>query len=102
MLLGRMWNVAPLATDRAPRSTAVRLAIGTFYSGLYLAVLIGAARKKCAADWTAWRPVFILIVGFTAVHALYWADMRMRSPLVPAIALLAAACFCSRIRTSRS
>ena len=33
--------------------------------------------------------MLVLIVSFTAVHALYWADMRMRTPLVPAIALLA-------------
>jgi 4-amino-4-deoxy-L-arabinose transferase-like glycosyltransferase len=89
-LLGRMWNVVPLATDGATRSTAVRLAIGTFYSALFLAVLIAVARRP-RADWFAWRPVLVLIVGFTAVHSLYWADMRMRTPLVPAIALVAAA-----------
>ena len=43
-------------------------------------------------EWNcAWRPVLVLIVSFTAVHSIYWADMRMRAPLVPAIALLAAA-----------
>jgi hypothetical protein len=94
-LLGRMWNVVPLATDRSTRSAAARLAIGTFYTGLFLAVLIGVARNR-RADWFAWRPVLILIVSFTAVHALYWADMRMRTPLVPAIALLAALCFSAR------
>jgi len=31
-----------------------------------------------------------LILSLTAVHAFYWSDMRMRAPLVPAIALLAA------------
>ena len=45
-LLGRMWNVVPLATDRRTRSTTVRLAIGTFYSTLFLAVLIGIARHR--------------------------------------------------------
>jgi hypothetical protein len=90
-LWGRMWNAVPLATDRGARSAVVRLAIGAFYSGLFLAVLIGVARHR-HADWTLWRPVVVLIVAFTAVHALYWADMRMRTPLVPAIALLAATC----------
>jgi hypothetical protein len=73
----------------------VRLAIGTFYSALFLAVLIGIARHR-RSDWYAWRPVLVLIVSFTAVHALYWADMRMRTPLVPALALLAGSCFSSR------
>ena len=94
-LLGRMWNVVPLETDRSTQSATVRLAIGAFYSGLFLAVLIGVARHR-HADWIAWRPVLVLIVGFTAVHSLYWADMRMRTPLVPAVALLAAACFAAR------
>ncbi|HLJ10230.1 MAG TPA: hypothetical protein VKU82_03525, partial [Planctomycetaceae bacterium] len=89
-LLRRLWNVVPLATDRTTRSTTVRLTIGVLYSGIFLAVLIGVARKR-RADWPAWRPVLVLIVSFTAVHSLYWADMRMRAPLVPAIALLATA-----------
>jgi 4-amino-4-deoxy-L-arabinose transferase-like glycosyltransferase len=91
-LLGRMWNVVPLPTDRTTRSTAARLAIGALYSALFLAVLIGFARNR-RGDWSIWGSVLILIAGFTAVHSLYWADMRMRTPLVPAIALLAAACF---------
>jgi hypothetical protein len=99
-LLGRMWNVVPLATDHSTRSTAVRLAIGTFYSVLFLAVLIGVVRHR-HADWLAWRPVLILIVSFTGVHSLYWADMRMRTPLVPAVALLAATCFSTRSQLKR-
>jgi hypothetical protein len=31
------------------------------------------------------------VLGLTAVHAAYWTDLRMRAPLVPAIALIAAA-----------
>ena len=30
-------------------------------------------------------------LGLTVVHAFYWTDMRMRAPIVPAIALVAAA-----------
>jgi hypothetical protein len=88
-LLGRFWNVAPLATATEIRPPYVRLAIGIFYSMLYVLVVVGLIRLW-SADWQAWVPIFTLIAGFTAVHALYWADMRMRSPLVPALALLAA------------
>ena len=31
-----------------------------------------------------------LIVTLTAAHAIYWTDLRMRAPLVPSLALLAA------------
>jgi hypothetical protein len=88
-LLGRFWNVVPLATSNETRPPGARLAIGIFYSILYLLVVIGSFRLR-SPDWRAWIPIFALIAGFTAVHALYWADMRMRSPLVPALALLAA------------
>jgi hypothetical protein len=31
-----------------------------------------------------------LLGSFTAVHAFYWADARMRAPLIPVLALLSA------------
>jgi hypothetical protein len=36
------------------------------------------------------RIAVALLISFTLVHAFYWADMRMRAPLVPVLALLAA------------
>ena len=39
----------------------------------------------------AWRTVLLLPVAFTAVHAVYWSNARMRGPVVPAVAVLAAA-----------
>lgn len=38
-----------------------------------------------------WLPSILLIAVFTGVHALYWTDMRMRAPLAPVLAILAAA-----------
>ena len=38
-----------------------------------------------------WRPVLLLPVALTAVHAVYWSNARMRAPVVPALAVLAAA-----------
>ena len=32
----------------------------------------------------------LLILNFTLVHLFYWSNMRMRAPLVPLIALVAA------------
>ncbi len=31
----------------------------------------------------------LAILGLTLVHAFYWTDLRMRAPIVPAIALIA-------------
>ena len=89
-LLGRMWNIVPAATDGAARSSELRLAIGAFYIPVLAALLVGAFRV-IRSDWPTWWLPVVMIVSYSAVHALYWADMRMRAPLVPAIALLAAA-----------
>jgi len=89
-LLGRFWNIVPMTTKQSPLSPAMRLAIGAFYASVFLTMLVGLIRMV-RSDWRSWWPLFALVASFTAVHAVYWADMRMRTPLVPVIALLAAA-----------
>ena len=37
-----------------------------------------------------WMLPLCLILNFTLVHLVYWSNMRMRAPLVPLIALIAA------------
>lgn len=83
--LGRFWGLAP-APAVYPR--AVRAATALWTAPLWLALAAGLARRVA---WT-WPGVIApsLILSLTAVHAFYWSDMRMRAPLVPAIALLAA------------
>jgi hypothetical protein len=88
-LLGRMWNIAP-ASDVAVRPTRLRVAIGAFYIPVLVALLVGMFRTIPSGRQSWWLPA-VMIFSFSAVHFLYWADMRMRAPLVPAIALLAAA-----------
>jgi 4-amino-4-deoxy-L-arabinose transferase-like glycosyltransferase len=90
-LLGRFWGVMPLATKNTPLSRTARMLIATWYTAVLIALVCGTLRIK-RADWRPWLPLLTLIAGFTLVHSLYWADMRMRTPLVPAIALIAAAC----------
>ena len=88
-LVGRLWNVVPLATKNTPLPNSVRWAIGGFYAVVLVAMLRGVCRLS-RDDRLKWWPLLALIAGFTVVHSLYWADMRMRAPLIPAIALLAA------------
>jgi hypothetical protein len=89
-LLGRFWNVVPMTTEGRSLSFLVRLAIGVFYSAVLVLALFGiTCVLRC--DASRWWPVLVMIAGFMAVHSVYWADMRMRSPLVPAVALLAVA-----------
>lgn len=49
----------------------------------------GAERVRPAE--APWLWAGLLLAAFVAVHAFYWTDLRMRAPLVPAIATAAAA-----------
>jgi hypothetical protein len=89
-LLGRFWNIVPMTTKGAPVAPAIRMAIGTLYVVVFLAMLVGLVHVV-RTGWRTWWPLLALVAGFTLVHSLYWADMRMRAPLMPAVALLAAA-----------
>jgi hypothetical protein len=81
----RFWGLAP--------SVSVYpwwLCVGTFVwtLPLWLALGIGLGRRLV---WK-WPAIAApgLIIGLTVVHLVYWTDMRMRAPLVPAIALIVA------------
>jgi len=94
---GRLWQLAPHAVDaEGSAAAAARWSIGVGYAAeLFLAVLgawavcggrFGGRRTRRLLLWA------VLLAGsLTAVHLLYWTNMRMRAPLVPAVALAAAA-----------
>lgn len=98
--LARFWSVAP-SVESVP--AVARWAVVLFYLATYACAAIGLARlmrmhrraagvspQAAPRPLRPWRPAFLLIAAFTAVHAVYWTDARMRAPLVPAVALLAA------------
>lgn len=97
-LLGRLWNITPLSTGGAPNTPTIRWIIGTFYAATFGAVAFGSWRLT-RSEWRIWWPVIVLPITFTLVHSLYWADMRMRGPLVPCLAVLAARGVC-RVRAA--
>ena len=83
--LESFWGVAPAAIVYG---RAVQLATFAWTAPLWAALVVGLARPR-AWRWSMVSAVAV-IVGLTAVHAFYWTDMRMRAPIVPAIALIAA------------
>lgn len=68
--------------------TWARRGAAAFYVGLFLLAGMGLSRRN------AWRPPFLvlplLLVAFFLPHAFYWSNVRMRAPLTPALAVLAA------------
>ncbi len=83
--LGRFWSVAPSALVY-PGS--LRLATALWTAPLWLALAAGLG----TAELWRWPRITapMMLLGLTTVHILYWTDVRMRAPLVPAIALIAA------------
>ncbi|KLU01263.1 putative transmembrane protein [Rhodopirellula islandica] len=86
----RLWHPFPARTS--DRSMLVVLVIGVYQTGL-LFLAVGGIGK----DWRSWRqsnawPVFALILTLTAVHSVYWSNPRMRSPVIPMLAV-AVACW---------
>jgi hypothetical protein len=90
--LWRFWS--PLAMQLAPwESRVVRLvryAAALWYLAVFTLAVIGARRIGRGLFRTPWLWGILLYASFTLVHALYWSDMRMRAPLMPVVAMLAA------------
>ncbi|PQO46528.1 hypothetical protein [Blastopirellula marina] len=91
--LGKFWRPWPhaISEDESPRRTWMRYAVGIWYAAQFLLViagLIALGRKLLNPGWIA---ALALMGSFSLVHTFFWSDMRMRSPLVPILAVLACA-----------
>ncbi len=83
--LSRFWSLAP---DAAVYARSVRVVVAVWTTPIWLALVLGLLDSRTRQ---APRAVAAgMIVGLTIVHMFYWTDVRMRAPIVPAIALLAA------------
>jgi hypothetical protein len=83
--LARFWSLTPATAVYSP---AVRWATALWTVPLWIALVLGLFRRQL---WQ-WPQVAapLCAIGLTLVHALYWTDLRMRAPIVPAIALIVA------------
>jgi len=94
------WSLALIGTVRVlgvpraektlflhPGSMGIRHRVDRVAGGLF--------HWLCPEDPLAWkwRILLTLIVSLNAAHLVYWSDARMRAPLLPALALLAAVAF---------
>ncbi len=106
--VGRLWQLVPhqLVPDESSPRRFARQAVGLWYLVEFLLAAFGVravwtARGRSASAGRTWVWCLLLLVCVTLVHTFYWTNMRMRAPLMPAIALAAAAGF-ARIRSVAS
>lgn len=90
--LSRLWGALPLpAGDETALRCALRWLVAAGYAGELLLAAIGLWKLGRRSWRPPWLWGWLMAVGFTAMHLVYWADLRMRAPLVPWLALIVAA-----------
>lgn len=83
--LRRFWSPIPLGEQ----SALMKAIVAVWSIGLFAVATVGAWRTR-HRDKVALALLLSPVVAFTAVHLVYWANARMRLPIEPALALLAA------------
>ena len=86
--VGRVWN--PLPHFVPGRSWPKIIVVGLFYLMIYVALLVSLWRIGRGVLGSKWWPIWALAITLCGVHSLYWTNARMRAPIIPAIAILAA------------
>ncbi len=90
--LGRFWGLAP---SGAVYPFWLRVGTAVWTTPLWLTLALGLASRSTWRWPSAAAPAILL--ALTLVHVAYWTDLRMRAPLVPAIALIVANAWLGRL-----
>lgn len=85
----RFWNIFPGGTDAGSLPKIAQWGVAVFFAIELLAAAFGLWRMR-RDEWAVWWPFVLLVLSFALVHVVYWSNMRMRAPVEPALALLAA------------
>ena len=91
----RVWRLwSPLAMQLSPHESrgvrAVRYAAALWYIAVFALAAVGVRQLGWRLWRTPWLWGMLLLLSFTLVHTFFWSDMRMRAPLMPVVAMLAA------------
>jgi hypothetical protein len=96
--LAWLWSPLPhrVHAEESRFETLARYGTCAWFVLAYALAAIGAVRLNKRLLRSPWIWALSLCLVFTAVHAFYWTNMRMRAPLEPVICLLAAAAVAKR------
>lgn len=90
--LGQLWSPLPykLTADESTARLLLRYSTAVWYCGVYVLAAIGIWRLRWRLFAPPWIWGVLLCLAFTAVHTFYWTNLRMRAPLMPFVAMVAA------------
>ena len=98
--VARLWSPLPL---RRPAGFSIKIAgVTIWYLVVYALVLIAIARHRKALLHRQWIAIWLLCFTLTAVHAIYWSNLRMRGPAMPGLCMVACLAFLPARREENS
>jgi len=96
--LGRFWSPLPhqVSADETTMRRFFRYAVAAWYALEFLLAGMGAWRifqcRRIPNGFSQpWLYALLLVVSLTAIHSLFWTDMRMRAVVMPVVAMMTAA-----------
>ncbi|EMI18060.1 transmembrane protein [Rhodopirellula maiorica SM1] len=89
--LGRLWS--PMPHHVAGRSWPPIVIVTLYYLAFWFATIVGLYRIGRVVLAPSWWAIIALVITLSAVHSIYWSNLRMRSPMIPSLAVIAAAGF---------
>ncbi|MCA9139294.1 MAG: glycosyltransferase family 39 protein [Planctomycetales bacterium] len=98
--VARLWS--PFPHDVSDRSKLITVAVACFYIAIYAAASTTMIRQRRIVFGSRWWAIWLLAFTLSGVHAVYWSNLRMRAPVVPAIAVVAVFCFKAGHRRARN
>ena len=85
----RFWNIFPGGADAGSLPKFAQWGVTVFFAIELLAAAVGLWRLRRDERSRCW-PLVLLVLSFALVHVVYWSNLRMRAPVEPVLALLAA------------
>ncbi len=101
--ISRLWGFTPtqLSADESKARRWTRYGVGAWYAVVLGLAIWGLIRFRRESTRQAKRWLVLFALSFTIMHAVYWCDLRMRTPLMPLIAVAAGWGCESFLRTRR-
>jgi hypothetical protein len=89
----QLWSPLPykLTADESFARMLLRYLTATWYVAVYALALAGIWQLRWNLLKSPWLWGVLLCAIFTGVHVFYWCNLRMRAPLMPIVAVVAAA-----------